>query len=567
MRFYGYWTIFVALIISLVAAYYSIVGLVAIFASAMLPIIIMGSALEIGKLTTVVWLHQYWHQAKFWVKSYLSIAVVILMFITSMGIFGFLSKAHIEQASTGLEQQAQLERVDGEIARIENIVSRSEGKINSWENADNTLDDGLQLKIETEEKRIATAYDRVKPLIDEQNKYLKENLELYNIEIQRIDDDINILKEALNINTKDRDLVRKLQTIIGARPDGRYGNQTAGKVEDYRASLEVKRNDVLVKIQELRDATGKEIARIRSIADKEIVESNKLITRLKDQIGQGSTDDVDTLIDAERIKVKNYNIELDGLFETKYAIEKEARAFEAEVGPVKYIAELIYGEDVNRDLLEDAVRWVIILLVIVFDPLAVMLVIAGITILEITPARRKQKAQVQETFAMEQEATPPVKKKQPDSPAKKDSKDDKKDIRKTKNKKHKDVSKEVQKKTDEQIEAEDIQIPEGLTPAEIEDFKRNYFQQQEQLDLNTNMRDKKKEQEKIAKTQIAQVVEIMKKEGRWPNPPTPTERPLLKDIIEADESGKLEQILEDADDETLQKVYREMIKDIKDENR
>ena len=129
MRFYGFWTIFVALIISLVAAYYSIVGLVAIFASAMLPIIIMGSALEIGKLTTVVWLHQYWHQAKFWVKSYLSIAVVILMFITSMGIFGFLSKAHIEQASTGLEQQAQLERVDGEIARIENIVSRSEGKI------------------------------------------------------------------------------------------------------------------------------------------------------------------------------------------------------------------------------------------------------------------------------------------------------------------------------------------------------------------------------------------------------------------------------------------------------
>ena len=440
MRFYGYWTIFVALIISLVAAYYSIVGLVAIFASAMLPIIIMGSALEIGKLTTVVWLHQYWHQAKFWVKGYLSIAVVILMFITSMGIFGFLSKAHIEQASTGLEQQAQLERVDGEILRIESIITRSEGKINSWENADNTLDDGLQSKIDAEEKRIATAYDRVKPLIDEQNKYLKENLELYNIEIQRIDDDIDVLKEALNIDTKDRNSVRKLQTIIGARPDGRYGNQTAGKVEDYRASLEVKRNDVLVKIQELRDATGKEIARIRSIADKEIVESNKLITRLKDQIGQGSTEDVDVLIDGERIKVKNYNVELDGLFETKYAIEKEARAFEAEVGPVKYIAELIYGDDVNRDLLEDAVRWVIILLVIVFDPLAVMLVIAGITILEITPSRRKQKPQVQETLAVDQEVTPPVKKKQPDSPAKKDSKDDKKDIRKTKNKKHKAVS-------------------------------------------------------------------------------------------------------------------------------
>ena len=570
MRFYGFWTIFVALIISLVAAYYSIVGLVAIFASAMLPIIIMGSALEIGKLTTVVWLHQYWHQAKFWVKSYLSIAVVILMFITSMGIFGFLSKAHIEQASTGLEQQAQLERVDGEILRIENIISRSESKINSWENADNTLDDGLQTKIETEEKRIATAYTRIQPLIDEQNKYLKENLELYNIEIQRIDDDIETLKEALNINTKDRDSVRKLQTIIGARPDGRYGNQTAGKVEDYRASLETRRNDVLDKIQKLRDATGKELARIRSIADKEIEESNKLITRLKEQLGQGSTEDVDLLIDEERIKVKGYNVELDGLFETKYAIEKDARAFEAEVGPVKYIAELIYGEDVNRDLLEEAVRWVIILLVIVFDPLAVMLVIAGITILEITPARRKQvqKPQVQETLVMEKEATPPVKKKQPvKKPAKKDTKDDKKTIRKTKDTKREDSNKEIQKKTDEQTEAEDIQIPEGLTPAEIEEFKRNYLIQQDQLDLNNEMREKKAEQEKIAKTQIAEVVEIMKKEGRWPNPPTPTERPLLKDIIEADDTGKLEQILEDADDETLQKVYKEMIKDIKDENR
>jgi hypothetical protein len=88
MRFFGIWTIFAALSISIVAAYYSIVGLVAIFAAAAIPIIIMGTVLEVGKLTSAVWLHLFWHKAPLLIKSYLTIAVVLLMFITSMGIFG-----------------------------------------------------------------------------------------------------------------------------------------------------------------------------------------------------------------------------------------------------------------------------------------------------------------------------------------------------------------------------------------------------------------------------------------------------------------------------------------------
>ena len=94
MRFFGYWTVLVALVISISAAYYSIVGLVAIFAASAIPVIIMGASLEVGKITTAVWLHLYGKRAKLFMRFYLTIAVLLLMFITSMGIFGFLSKAH-----------------------------------------------------------------------------------------------------------------------------------------------------------------------------------------------------------------------------------------------------------------------------------------------------------------------------------------------------------------------------------------------------------------------------------------------------------------------------------------
>ena len=102
---YGLLTLLTALCISAIAIYYSVAGLVAIFAAAALPIIIMGTALEIGKLVTAVWLHKYWSKATWWLRTYLSTAVVVLMFITSMGIFGFLSKAHIEQTSAGDEKK------------------------------------------------------------------------------------------------------------------------------------------------------------------------------------------------------------------------------------------------------------------------------------------------------------------------------------------------------------------------------------------------------------------------------------------------------------------------------
>ena len=89
-------TLLIALALSGVAAYYSVIGLAAIFPGSFLPIVIMGSTLEAAKLVTVSWLYRNWKVAHFGMKSYLTVATVILMLITSMGIFGYLSKAHLE---------------------------------------------------------------------------------------------------------------------------------------------------------------------------------------------------------------------------------------------------------------------------------------------------------------------------------------------------------------------------------------------------------------------------------------------------------------------------------------
>ena len=96
--FLSYLMLTVALSLSMIAAFYSIMGLAAIFAAAVIPIVVMGSILEVAKLTVTVWLHEHWLRCRILMKMYLTTAVMVLMLITSMGIFGFLSKAHLDQA-------------------------------------------------------------------------------------------------------------------------------------------------------------------------------------------------------------------------------------------------------------------------------------------------------------------------------------------------------------------------------------------------------------------------------------------------------------------------------------
>ena len=108
-------TLLVALSLSSVAAWYSIIGLTAIFAGAVIPVIIMGGILEIGKITTTVWLRKYWGRAGWLLKLYLVPAVIALALLTSMGIFGFLSKAHMEHGLNTGDSQAKLSLYDEKI--------------------------------------------------------------------------------------------------------------------------------------------------------------------------------------------------------------------------------------------------------------------------------------------------------------------------------------------------------------------------------------------------------------------------------------------------------------------
>jgi hypothetical protein len=385
----GILVLITALSISAVAIYYSIAGLVAIFAAAAIPIMIMGGVLEVGKLVTAVWLHKYWRQAKWWLKSYLATAVVVLMFITSMGIFGFLSKAHIEQTSASVENVAQVEQIDKQIASLNAVITRAEQTIKKTETSGTGADQNIQAQIDKEQERINTAYDRVKPAIDQTNAQLKEDSKLYTDQIAAVDVELEKLASMSSIDTSDRDAVKLLQQLVGARPDGRYGSGTAKAVKEFKEGLETKKQNLFAQIEELKNTAKEEVKRLRARAETEIDDSNRLIERLRKQLGTDTGVDIDAIIDEQNTRIKIANAELDVLTEEKFQIESEYRKLEAEVGPIKYIAEFVYGEAADKSMLEEAVRWVIITIIFVFDPLAVLLLIASQYTFDF--ARRKDK--------------------------------------------------------------------------------------------------------------------------------------------------------------------------------
>ena len=260
--------LFTALSISGVAAYYSIYGLTAIFSGVFWPIVIMGSVLEVGKIVTTVWLHTYWHQLRWLLKSYMSIAVAVLMFITSMGIFGFLSKAHIEVTSQAGGGQLLVQQVDQNIA----------------------------------------------------------------IEQRRIDD-------ARKVMAQMDDAVAGLLKGSGANAE-RDNNRTA---------------TMTAQATKLRDGQKKERDSLNSAID-------------------------------------NANNRIGELNKQKLKLEQEQLKMEAEVGPIKYIAQLIYDDSASKDMMERAVRWVIIVIVAVFDPLAVAMVL-GVTM--VMNKRKEEQAELQ----------------------------------------------------------------------------------------------------------------------------------------------------------------------------
>ena len=465
-------TLLTALSISAVAIYYSVAGLVAIFAAAAVPIMIMGGVLEVGKLVTAVWLHKYWSQATWWLRTYLSLAVVVLMLITSMGIFGFLSKAHIEQTSASEESVARIEQIENEIARQIGIVGRAENKIRELESSGTGADANIQAQIDKEQERIDKAFERIQPAIEQQNTIIKDarandatrtkpyedQLTSIQAEIQRLETTAReyedkiaglkvdssvaqpLLDQIANINatiTKvegqlasgEREQIQQAQNTIGANADGSAGPRTraaanawieqqkvvinglneqiaqlrkdatvgvdkererlANVVSDIRdkqiPALKDRELTMLAKIDEVRQTESPviktardEIQRLRESAEAQVAQSQTLIERLRSQLAQtNKVDEIQGLIDEQLARVKTADAEIDVLTEEKYELQAEYRKLEAEVGPVKYIAEFVYGDTADANLLEEAVRWVILIIIFVFDPLAVLLLIAS----------------------------------------------------------------------------------------------------------------------------------------------------------------------------------------------
>ena len=376
-------TMLTALTISAVAIYYSVAGLAAIFAAAVIPIVIMGGVLEVAKLVTAVWLHRYWSRAVWWLKGYLSLAVVVLMLITSMGIFGFLSKAHIEQTSLSTEQVAQIQT-------LEENLTRSQSKLDRWDEELTRLLNGsggfrVDGLLQSNQTELNNLYDR----IDTEKKAERELAQ------QRIDQQNNRLEQAANRKTQD------LEAAVNARDQAlqQAERYNTGGIINNQTNLY---NDAVARANDTYDARVKEIESqelsVASAAQREIRSINSELadkltaidTKYTDQINQlverinslrtettEKTDDVDARIAELEDFISNEQTEMGTVRENKAVLESQYRMLEAEVGPVKYIAEFIYGEQADQNLLEEAVRWVIIIIIFVFDPLAVLLLIAS----------------------------------------------------------------------------------------------------------------------------------------------------------------------------------------------
>jgi len=367
----------VALCLSAVAAFYSIIGLTAIFAASVIPVVIMGTILEVAKLVITVWLHEYWPQVKWAMRMYLIPSVVVLMFITSMGIFGFLSKAHIEQVGAGQENAAQLQRIDVELRRQTEIVEKAEVRSRALETTGTGADANVNSQINAEQQRIDAALARVQPAIDEQNKIIDSQTKIYQDQIAKIDQQTAQLQQFIDAKE-----INKAQALVGTAVDGNWGPGTAAAVRNWQAARARERAEAVAKLEQANNnptiqAAREEIARVRRTVETQVTESNRLIDRLRNQLGKGDTASVETLVNEQQDRIKSANTEIESLTKKKYELQAEYRKLEVEVGPIKYIAELVYGESTDTNLLEKAVRWVIILIVAVFDPLAVMMLLAA----------------------------------------------------------------------------------------------------------------------------------------------------------------------------------------------
>ena len=347
-----------ALSVSTVAIWYSVVGLMSIFSGAAVAIAVMGVTLEVGKLVATVWLHQNWNHTKLTLKIYLTTSVVVLMFITSMGIFGFLSRAHIEQTALTTDQFAQIEAINEQIVR-------SVSKIETWTGEIDRLNKGQDVRVD---QLIVREQDALKEIYDKVNKDKKTYKDQADEDIQNQNDRL-----AQSQQRKKDDQERADQQMDDALIDEEKYNQEIERARrsELGVAARVQREIIAIK-KELR-AQHK---RIDNMYAPQVQDINNRIAKLREQASL-KTEDIDTRVNELDAFISTEIKRQDGVREQKRVLESGYRKLEAEVGPVKYIAALVYGESVDQQLLEEAVRLVTIIIIFVFDPFAVFMLLAA----------------------------------------------------------------------------------------------------------------------------------------------------------------------------------------------
>jgi len=374
---FGILTLITALAIAGVAAWFSIVGLMLLFSGMPMSIAVMAGTLEVGKLLTASWLYRYWNETSIMLRTYLTAAVVILMVITSIGIFGYLSKAAGDQASDTGDAVAIVERVDAQIAREENKIVILEDRIQS---IGGSID--VSSSITQQEEIRDGAWIRVQGDIDYNQEQITTVREQLTVDLSQQDSRLAELDKAVN------DLRSKGIEIITLDEGGIFQGAETEKI-DYVAQANELRNSQTDERDEIRD----EKIRLRDQASKDIKVFQDAIDNYRAQAQdtiKGANDEINRLrgqsssqADDNLIKIDTFNSDIDAIYsnivalkDEKFDAEQKVRTLDREVGPIKYLAQLIYGND-GRDVLDQAIRLFILLLVFVFDPLAVMLVIAA----------------------------------------------------------------------------------------------------------------------------------------------------------------------------------------------
>ena len=357
----AWFILLVAISISVVAAYYSIVGIAAIFAGAVVPVIIMASVLEIGKLVSAVLLHENWHKMHILMRTYFTVAVLILMLITSMGIFGFLSRAHIEHSGSSVQIIANIENIDLELSQNKELIASLKEEIDKLQSKDSENFSLIQEQIDQEQANIDQIYVRIQPDIDRLETSLQVNIER---------------KKAFteSIQILDSGNIEQIQSLVGVPIDGNLGPITRNAIQEYRLNVERQMPLLDQNISEINT----KILELRESVLPLVQESNTLINQLRSRINFSDNTELEAQVKGLNSEIIDLEASSRTLQAEKFDLETQVRLYEVEIGPIKYIAEFVYGNS-DPEIIEKAVRWVIFLIIFVFDPLAVLLVLSAVS--------------------------------------------------------------------------------------------------------------------------------------------------------------------------------------------